>query len=145
LARLQRNPSRKAEGSRNREKAGIQVARIHEKIANQRKDTIEKATSMIVDDNQVDAVCMEDLNVKGMVRNFKLAKSIADASFGFFRMRMEQKCRERGKRLVLAHRFYASSKTCNTCKTTERNLPLSVREWICPTCGKLSNLTGTPA
>jgi transposase len=78
-------------------------------------------------------------------KNRKLAKSLCDASFGFFRMRMEQKCRERGKRLVLAHRFYASSKTCNTCKTTERNLPLSVREWICPTCGKLSNLTGTPA
>jgi putative transposase len=140
LARLQRNPSRKAEGSRNREKAGIQVARIHEKIANQRKDTIEKATSMIVDDNQVDAVCMEDLNVKGMVRNFKLAKSIADASFGFFRMRMEQKCRERGKRLVLAHRFYASSKTCNTCKTTERDLPLSVREWIYPSCGNVTSV-----
>jgi putative transposase len=137
LARLQRDLSRKAKGSRNREKARIQVARIHEKIANQRKDTIEKATSMIVDDNQVDAVCMEDLNVKGMVRNFKLAKSIVDASFGFFRMRMEQKCRERGKSFVLAPRFYASSKTCNTCKTTYRNLPLSVREWICPSCGKL--------
>lgn len=133
LAREQRRLSRKRRGSKNYQKQRVKVARVHERIANSRKDHIHKATTAIVDENQV--VCVEDLNAKGMMSNHKLAKSVADASFGEFVRQLEYKCEERGRTLVKVDRWFPSSKTCSACGHVMDEMPLSIREWTCPECG----------
>ena len=100
LRRRQRQLSRKQEGSANRDKARIKLARIQERISNQRKDHIHKVTSILTHDSQVRTICIEDLNVKGMQQNKKLARSISDASFGMFRSILEYKCRWYGINLI---------------------------------------------
>ena len=109
------------------------VARIHAKIADARRDTLHKVTTMLADENQV--LCMEDLNAKGMVRNRCLSKAVSDASFGEFARMLEYKCSERGRTLVKVGRWYPSSKTCSACGYRLDALPLSVRSWDCPACG----------
>ena len=109
------------------------VARIHAKIADARRDTLHKVTTMLADENQV--LCMEDLNAKGMVRNRCLSKAVSDASFGEFARMLEYKCSERGRTLVKVGRWYPSSKTCSACGYRLVALPLSVRSWDCPVCG----------
>ena len=80
-------------------------------------------------------MCVEDLNVKGMMSNHKLAKSVADASFGEFVRQLEYKCEERGRTLVKVDRWFPSSKTCGACGHVMDEMPLSIREWTCPECG----------
>ena len=134
LARLQRQLSRKSKGSNRRAKARIKVARQYEKISNQRKDDIHKATTELA--RNYDLICVEDLNVKGMVKNHRLAKSVSDASMGEFHRQLAYKCEWYGKKLVKVDRFYPSSQLCSECGYRNREVKdLSVRMWTCPECG----------
>lgn len=135
LAKLQRQLSRKSNGSNRREKARIKVARLHEKIANQRNDTLQKLSTEIV--RNYDVISIEDLAASNMVKNHKLAKSISDASWGEFRRQLEYKSNWYGKTLVKIDRFYPSSQLCSNCGEKWRGTKdLSVREWTCPSCGE---------
>lgn len=134
LARLQRRLSRKPSGSKRHEKARIKVARLHEHIANQRKDQLHKLTTQLVREN--DIICIEDLNVAGMVRNRRLVKAISDVGMGEFRRQLQYKCGWYGKALVEIDRFYPSSQICSCCGYQNHNVKdLSIREWTCPNCG----------
>lgn len=137
LALLQKRLSRRQKGSSNRNKARIKVARLQERISNQRKDTLHKITYTLTHDSQVRTICMEDLNVKGMIRNHHLAQSVADASFGMFLTMLEYKCKWYGVNFVKIDRFAPSSKTCGKCGYVYKGLKLSDRSWICPDCGML--------
>lgn len=134
LARLQRQLSRKPNGSKRHEKARIRVARLYEHIANQRNDQLHKLTTQLVREN--DIICIEDLNVAGMVRNRHLAKAISDVGMGEFRRQLQHKCDWYGKTLVEIDRFYPSSQICSCCGYQNHDVKdLSVREWTCPNCG----------
>ncbi len=135
LAREQRRLSRKRKGSSNRRRQRVRVARVQERIANVRKDAIHKATSKLASKNQV--VSLEDLNVRGMLRNRRLAKAVADASFAEISRQLEYKCAMRGGIVVKVGRFFPSSKTCSDCGHVLGELPLSVRAWPCPECGAI--------
>jgi putative transposase len=133
LARLQRSLSRKSKGSNNREKARIQVARLHEHIANQRKDMLHKLSTELL--RSYDVVCIEDLVPSNMIKNHHLAKLIADASWSEFRRQLHYKAEWYGKQIVEVDRFYPSSQTCSCCETKwSGTKDLKVRKWTCPTC-----------
>lgn len=134
LVKLQRRLSRKTKGSKRREKARIQVARLHEHIANQRNDMLHKLSTDIVRQN--DIICIEDLSPKNMVKNHKLAKAISDASWGEFRRQLTYKAAWYGKHVVVIDRFFPSSQLCYNCGAKwVGTKDLSVRKWICPACG----------
>jgi len=133
LAKAQRVLSRRVKGSGRWQRARIRVARHHERIGNSRKDHLDKVTTEIV--RKFDRISMEDLNVKGMVKNRRLSKSISDVSFGMIRRMLEYKCERYGRELVLVDRFYPSSKTCSSCGYRLDVLPLKLRSWDCPSCG----------
>ena len=135
LTMLQKRLSRKKKGSANRNKARIKVARLQERIANQRKDHLHKTTHALTHDSQVRTICMESLNVKGMQRNHHLAQAVGDASFGTFLTMLEYKCRWYGVNLIRIDRFAPSSKTCGKCGHVYKGLKLSERSWTCPECG----------
>lgn len=135
LSMLQKRLSRKQQGSANRNKARIRVARLQEHIANSRKDNLHKITHALTHDSQVRTICMEDLNVKGMQRNHHLAQAVGDASFGMFFTMLEYKCRWYGVNLIKIDRFAPSSKTCGKCGHLYKGLKLSERSWTCPECG----------
>lgn len=133
LARSQRHLSRKKRGSREYENQRLKVARLHEKISNSRTDYLHKCSISLV--RRYDAICIEDLNVKGMVRNHHLSKSISDASWGSFVTMLTYKADWNGKRVVKINRYYPSSQTCNVCGNINKKIKdLSVREWKCPVC-----------
>jgi putative transposase len=133
LKKAQQHLSRKEKGSNEFEKQKLKVAKIHEKISSCRLDTLHKVSYQLVKEN--DLIVVEDLNVKGMIKNHKLSKHIADASWGNFVNLLNYKCEWYGKELVKVNRFYPSSKTCNSCGWINQGLKLSDREWICK-CGK---------
>lgn len=133
LSRAQRNLARKQKGSNNREKARLKVARAHEKVRNQRADHLHQLTTRLV--SEADAICVEDLSLKGLART-KLAKSIHDAALGELRRQLEYKAAWSRKRLVVIDRYYPSSKTCNACGWINQDLPLAARKWPCA-CGVL--------
>lgn len=132
LKRLSRQHSKKKKGSRNKDKSRIRLARQHEKVANQRNDFLHKVSTRIVRENQV--VCVESLNISGMMKNDRLSRAIADASWGSFVSMLEYKCEWQGKHLVKIGRFEPSSKLC-TCGTLHRELTLKDRVWTCGSCG----------
>ena len=133
LVREQRRLSRKQKGSNNRNKQRIKVASVHERITNQRNDFLQKQSSMLVRENQT--ICIEDLNIRGMVRNHKLARSIASASWGkFFRM-LEYKSAWYGNDIIRVPTMYPSSQTCSCCGYKNPLVKnLAVRSWECPEC-----------
>ena len=134
LSRLQRQLSRKSKESNRREKARVKVARIHEKVANQRNDTMHKLSAKLV--RNYDLIAIEDLATKNMVHNHKLARSILDASWGEFQRQLEYKAKWYGKRMVTVDRFYPSSQLCSVCGAQWPGTKnLAVREWTCPVCG----------
>lgn len=134
LAKLQRELSRKSSGSANRNKARIRVARQFEKIANQRKDFLNKLTTQFI--KEYDLVCLEDLNVSGMIKNHKLAQAISDVSWSEFARMLQYKADWHDKKIIKVGRYFASSQTCNVCGYINKETKdLSVREWICPNCG----------
>ena len=138
LTRLQRQLSRKSKGSRRREKARLQVARLHEHIANQRQDMLHKLSTEIIRQN--DIICIEDLAPKNMVKNHRLAKSVSDASWGEFRRQLTYKAEWYGKKIITVGRFYPSSQLCSTCGAQWAGAKdLSVREWVCPECSASHN------
>lgn len=118
---------------KNYQKQKIKVARIHEKIANKRNDFLQKLTSDIVKNH--DIICLENLNVKGMLKNKKLAKSISDVSWYEFIRQLTYKAKWYGKELVVIDRWFPSSKTCHVCGYKKKDLQLKDRSWICPICG----------
>ncbi|MFZ2725325.1 MAG: RNA-guided endonuclease TnpB family protein [Methylococcaceae bacterium] len=133
LAKAQRHLSRKLKGSKRRQKAKLKVARIHLNIANKRKDFIHKETIKLI--NEYDRIAIEDLNVAGMVKNHKLAKSISDASFAEFYNVLGYKAAWYGKEIIKVDRWFASSKTCSKCHWKNNNLLLSDRIFKCKGCG----------
>jgi putative transposase len=135
LACLQRRLSRKKKGSQNRKKAIHKVAKMHEKISNQRSDFLHKLSITLIRENQ--AIAIEDLNVKGMVKNEKLAKHISDASWSTFKNMLEYKAAWNGKTVLKIGRFIASSKLCSHCGYKPSEMSLSVRTWTCPVCGSI--------
>jgi putative transposase len=134
LKRQQRWLSRKVKGSNNRRKQIKKVGLIHEKINNQRSDFLHKFSFQITHENQVGTIAIEDLDVKGMVKNHCLAQVISDVSWGKFRRQLEYKTEWYGKNLLVIGRFEASSKTCS-CGQVNQELKLSNREWTCKVCG----------
>ncbi len=132
LKRKQQKLSRKTKGSNTRKKARRIVARVHEKIANTRKDFLHKLSRKMVNENQV--ICVENLAVKNMVKNRNLAKAISDVSWGEFTKMLEYKAREDGRCYVEVNRFFPSSKTCSVCLNRVGSLLLEVRSWQCENC-----------
>ena len=136
LKKAQRNLSRKKKGSKNREKARIKVAKIHEKIANQRKDYLHKISSYITNENQV--IVIEDLKVSNMMSNHKLAKAIGEVSWYEFRIMLEYKCKWKGRQLIIAPTNYASSQLCSNCgNKSQQTKDLSCRTYVCEKCGMI--------
>ena len=132
LASRQKRLSRKQKGSSNRNKARKVVARIHQKISRCREDFLHKLSRKLVDENQV--IVVENLAVKNMVKNHKLAKSISDAGWGMFCTMLKYKAEWDGKTYLEIDRFFPSSKTCHVCLNQVGSLPLDVREWTCLKC-----------
>ncbi len=136
LKKAQQHLSRKQKGSNGFEKQKLKVAKIHEKIASCRLDTLHKVSHQLV--SEYDMIVCEDLHVKGMIKNHKLSKHIADVSWGNFVTLLQYKCNWYGKELVKVNRFYPSSKTCNVCGWINQDLKLSDREWTCNNGHKLN-------
>jgi putative transposase len=133
LRRASREHSRKTPGSANRHKAGVRLARIHAKVANIRADALPKATSGFA--SRYETIVIEDLNVVGMTHNRRLSRAVADQGFGQARRMLEYKTKWNGGRLVMAGRFYPSSKTCSGCGAVKAKLALSERTYRCEPCG----------
>ena len=135
LRRLGRALSRKVKGSRNRVKAKLKLARLHARIANLRRDSLHQLTTSIT--RRFHTVSIEDLNVKGMLANRRLARAIADIGFHELRRQLEYKAAWRDGRIVVADRWYPSSKLCSCCGYRLETLDLGVRKWRCPSCSTL--------
>ncbi|MFG3690992.1 RNA-guided endonuclease InsQ/TnpB family protein [Micromonospora sp. NPDC047740] len=133
LAKAQRNLARKQEGSANRAKARLRVARIHARIADRRRDHLHKLTTRLVRETQT--VAIEDLSVRNMLRNRRLARVISDAGWGQFRSMLEYKADWYGREVIPVDRWLPSSKTCSECGRINTTLELNVRVWTCPGCG----------
>ena len=135
IKRLQKQLSRKEKGSNNRNKARIKLAKVYKRITDKKQYYLHQVSNTLINENQV--ICMEDLNVSGMLRNHKIADSIQELNFGEFRRILEYKANWYGRKLIFVDRFYPSSKTCNHCGYVNKKLKLSDRQWICPNCGEI--------
>ncbi|MEG4046543.1 RNA-guided endonuclease TnpB family protein, partial [Microcoleus sp. Pol17_C1] len=133
LKRKQQKLERKKKGSQNRKKARRAVAKVHSKIARCREDFLQKLSRKIVNENQV--IVVESLNIKGMVKNHNLAKSISDVGWGMFCTMLKYKSESEGKQYIEIDRWFPSSKTCHVCLNRVDNLTLDVRAWSCQRCG----------
>ena len=137
LSKLQRKLSRKEKGSKNRMKSKRQVAVLHEKIANKRKDFINKTALYFA--SKYDVIVLEDINLQNMSRTLHLGKSVGDLGFGEFRTILEQKCNEYDTTIFYVDKWYPSSKLCSSCGAINKSLKLSDREWVCTECGTCHN------
>ena len=133
LKRAQRAFSRKQKGSKNRAKARIRAAKIHQKISDIRQDFLHKLSTKLVRENQT--IVIEDLNVRGMMANHCLAGSIGDSGWSEFTRQLAYKCAWYGRELIKIDRWFPSSKRCSQCGHIATSMPLNVRQWICPECG----------
>lgn len=132
LKRCSKGLSRKKKGSKNRAKAKIKLARLHARISNIRLDSIHKFTTKL--SSSFGIICIEDLSVKTMVKSRRLSRNIADMGFHELRRQLEYKTKRSQSRLIIADRFFPSSKTCSHCGRVLAELSLSVRQWTCPGC-----------
>jgi putative transposase len=132
LARYQRRMARCRKGSANRRKAAAKVARAHRKVRDARRDFLHRVSTQLVREH--DVIAIEDLAVRNMVRNRKLARAISDCGWGEFRRQLEYKCERYGRSLIVIDRFYPSSRTCSVCGHLLAELSLSTRRWTCPSC-----------
>lgn len=132
LKYLQRQHSRKVKGSKSREKYRIKLAIQYQNVTNQRTNYLHQVSSRLIDDNQI--ICLEDLAVKNMVKNHKLAQAISDVSWGTLVSFLTYKSNWHNRQLVRIDRWYPSSKTCSSCLHLMHSMDLSVREWTCPSC-----------
>ena len=133
LKKLQKRLSKKKKGSNNREKAKLRVQRVHTKITNQRRDYLQKISNEIT--NQYDIICLESLNIKGMIRNRKLAKSITDVAWSEFIRQLEYKSLWRGKTVVKIDKWFPSSQLCSLCGANTGKKTLNIRKFDCHNCG----------
>lgn len=132
---LQHQLSKKDNGSNNRNKARIKLAKLYKKINDKKQYYLHAVSNSLINENQV--ICMENLNVKGMIKNHNLAESICEMNFGEFRRMLEYKANWYNRKIVFVDRFYPSSKTCHNCGCINKNLKLSDRQWVCPQCGEV--------
>ncbi|MET7783007.1 RNA-guided endonuclease TnpB family protein [Streptomyces sp. NPDC005388] len=132
LAKAQRRLAKKEKGSANRARARLKVAKIHARIADRRRDTLHKITTRLVRDNQT--IVIEDLTVRSMVKNRKLARAISDAAWSEFRSMLEYKAAWYGREVIAVDRWFPSSRLCSACNTLQDKMPLNVRTWTCG-CG----------
>lgn len=132
LAKAQRDLARKRKGSVRRAVAKLKVAKLHARVVDTRADFLHKVTTDLV--RRFDVIAIEDLHVRGMTKNHRLARSLQDASFSTFRRMLEYKCQWYGRELRLVDRFYPSSKRCSQCGYILASLPLACRSWTCPEC-----------
>lgn len=135
LQRLSRGLSRKVKGSENRKKAKVKLSRLHARIGNIRRDALHQLTTDLT--RRFHTIGIEDLNVRGMVKNRHLSRVVSDMGFFEFRRQLDYKAAQHGGKIVVADRWYPSSKTCSGCGHKLETLPLSLREWTCPTCGSV--------
>jgi putative transposase len=131
-ARQQRRPAKKEKGSANRARARLKVAKIHARIADRRRDSLHKLTTRLVRENQT--IVIEDLTVRNMVKNHRLARAISDAAWSEFRSMLEYKAPWYGREVIAVDRWFPSSKLCSACNTLRDTMPLHVRTWTCD-CG----------
>ena len=134
LAMEQRKLSKKKKGSKNRNKQRIKVARLHEKISNQRKDFLHKLSYELINENQV--ICLEDLQVKEIQQNKYLSQSVSDVGWYEFRRQLEYKSKWYGRTIVIINKWYPSSQICSNCGENTGKKTLNIREFTCPYCGK---------
>lgn len=132
LKKLQRRLSKKQKGSNNRQKAKLKVQKLHTKIGNQRKDTLHKISNEIT--NQYDIICLETLNVRGMQKNRRLAKGIADVAWSEFMRQLEYKAVWKGKTVLKIDQWFPSSQICSNCGASSGKKELNIRKWECPEC-----------
>lgn len=135
LQRLSRSLSRKVKGSENRKKAKAKLSRLHASVGNIRRDALHQLTTDLA--CRFHTIGIEDLNVRGMVKNRHLSRAVSDMGFFEFRRQLEYKAVQRGGMIVVADRWYPSSKTCSGCGHKLETLPLAVRGWACPACGSV--------
>ena len=133
LALAQRRMAKKQKGSANRARARVQVARVHARITDRRRDVLHKLSTRIIRENQT--VIIEDLSVRTMVRNHTLARAISDASWSELRRQLEYKADWYGRTVIAVDRWYPSSKTCSACGHLADKMPLNIRDWVCASCG----------
>ena len=133
LKRKQKALTRKHKGSNNREKARVQVAKVHAEITDARKDFLHELTTQLIRENQT--IVVEDLAIRNMVKNHKLALAISDASWSELIRQIAYKCEWYGRELIKIDRWFPSSKRCGNCGHVVDKLPLNIREWKCPKCG----------
>jgi putative transposase len=131
---LQRRASKRKKGSSNRKRINKSIALLHERVTNQRNNYLHGVSSRLINDNQVESICLETLVISNMIKNHKIAQAISDVSWGEFIRQMEYKAKRMGKRVIRINQRYASSKTCSNCGSKVEELPLSVREWHCKEC-----------
>jgi putative transposase len=143
LKRKQQKLARKQKGSNSRNRYRKVVARVYERVSNSRADFLHKLSRKLVNENQV--VVVENLHVKGMVRNHNLAKAISDVGWGMFTNFLAYKLERKGGRLVEIDRWFPSSKLCSNCYHQVLEMPLEVREWTCPHCGTNHDRDGNAA
>ncbi len=134
IKRLQKQLSKKQKGSNNRNKTRIKLAKLYKKINGRKQYYLHAVSNSLIDENQV--ICMEDLNVKGMSKNHKLAESVLEMNFSEFRRMLEYKAYWYNRKIVFVGRFYPSSKTCHNCGYVNKELTLNDREWVCQNCGQ---------
>ena len=135
IKRLQCQLSKKDKGSNNRNKARIKLAKVYKRINDRKQYYLHAISNSLIDENQI--ICMEDLNVKGMVKNHNLAESICEMNWGEFRRMLEYKANWYNRKIVFVNRFYPSSKICHNCGYINKSLTLNDRQWVCPQCGEV--------